>query len=597
MSKRLSKMGWIVLVALLCLSLIALPGCGGTPAEQEEEEEEEEGIPYMNDGMFIQMTIGEPETLDPAAAYDTTSGENILYAYEPLLYYKGESVGATPEEFTPLLAESWTWNQADATWTFKIRKGVKFHEGGDLTPSDVEYSFERFTVQDRAGGPAAVLDIPLLGVESYAETTWAAVDAMVKVSGDNVVFKLSSPGMKMIFLQCAANSWGAILDKEWCVANGDWDGTEADIQAHYQVEPNYLWTHMNGTGPWKLNQWEQGVQLKLEKNANYWGDPAPFDWVISQLAEEWTVRKETILAGDADYVNVPRQYIHELDGISGLQVHADLPGLLVFGFFMVLDIDPTSPYIGTGKLDGNGIPGNFFTDKDVREGFRETFDYNTFISQIYFGEADQVGSPVVSGVYGFNPNAQKPVFDKAAATEHFKKAWGGDLWTKGFKFTILYNSGNDMRKAACEILQKNLLSINTKFQVAVQPLAWRTGILPLIKTKMATTYIIGWQADFPHADNFIRPFMSTRGVFSAYQSYGNAEIDAKIEAALLEPDPAKQLQKYYELQQIFYDDCPGFMVAQPKSRRYFTNHIHGWYWNVMHNGEPGPLYEMSKSQS
>jgi len=595
MSKRLSKMGWIVLVALLSLVLVVWPACGGAPTEQEEEEEQ--GIPYKNDGMFVQMTIGEPETLDPAAGYDTTSGEAVLYVYEPLIYYKGELLGATPDEFTPLLAESWTWNEADLTWTFKIRKGVKFHEGGTLTPEDVEYSFERIMTQDRVGGPALLIDMPLVGVELYEDTTWAAVDASVEVSGDNVVFKVTNIAFKMIFLQTIANSWGVILDKEWCVANGDWDGTEADVKNHFQVEPNYLWTHMNGTGPWKLNQWEQGVQIKFEKNANYWGAPAPFDWVINQLAEEWTVRKEALLAGDADYVAVPRQYIHELDGISDLQVNKDMAGLLVFGFFMVMDINPTSPYIGSGKLDGNGIPGNFFTDKDVREGFREAFDYNTFINDIYYGEATQVGSPVIAGLVGFNPDAQKPVFDKAAAAEHFKKAWGGELWTKGFKFTMLYNSGNVMRKAACEILQKNLLSINSKFQAFVQPLSWGTGILPLIKTKDATVYIIGWQADTPHADNFVRPFMSTAGTFAQFQTYGNAELDAKINAALLEPDPAKQVQKYYELQQIFYDDCPGFMLAQPLNRRYFTKYIHGWYWNSMHTGEPGPLYYMSKSQS
>jgi peptide/nickel transport system substrate-binding protein len=597
MSKRLSKIGWIVLFALLCLALVGLPACSTTPAEEEEEEEQGVTIPYKNDGMFIQMTIGEPETLDPAAGYDTTSGEADMYVYEPLLYYKGESLGATPDEFTPVLAESWTWNEAALTWTFKIRKGVKFQNGDTLTPEDVEYSFERLMTQDRVGGPALVIDVPLVGVEAYADTTWAAVDASVEVSGDNVVFKLFDIAFKMIFLQAAANSWGVILDKKWCIENGDWDGTEADIANHYQVEPNYLWTHMNGTGPWKLNQWEQGVQIKFEKNANYWGAPAPFDWVINQLAEEWTVRKEAILAGDADYVAVPRQYIHELDGISDLQVHKDMAGLLVFGFFMVLDINPTSPYIGSGKLDGNGIPGNFFADKDVREGFREAFNYDTFIKDIYYGEAALVGSPVIAGLVGFNPNAQKPVFNLTAAKAHFQNTSFGDLTTIGFKFTMIYNSGNAMRKAACEMLQKNLLSISTKFQVSVQPLSWSTGILPLIKTKDATVYIIGWQADTPHADNFVRPFMSTKGTFAMFQSYGNAGLDAKINAALLEPDPAKQVADYYELQQIFYDDCPGFMLAQPLNRRYFTKYIHGWYWNPMHLGEPGPLYYMSKSES
>ena len=75
MNKKVTKIGWIILAALLCLSLILVPGCT-TPAEQEEEEEDGgPAIPYKNDGIFVQMTIGEPETLDPAAAYDNASGE------------------------------------------------------------------------------------------------------------------------------------------------------------------------------------------------------------------------------------------------------------------------------------------------------------------------------------------------------------------------------------------------------------------------------------------------------------------------------------------------------------------------------------------
>jgi len=594
MSKRLSKMGWIVLVALLCLSLIALPACGGTPAEQEEEEEEE-GIPYKNDGMFVEMTYGDPETLDPAAAYDNASGEELSYVYESLLSYDGiESA-----KFVPVLAESWTWNDAALTWTFKIRKGVKFHEGGDLTPSDVEYSFERSMIYDRLGGPAWMLFEPLLLAGEYAGLAFADVDAAVEVSGDNVVFKLADAGYKLIFLQTLCGSWGSIIDKEWCVEKGEWDGTAADAPNHYQVEDGatYLWLHMNGTGPWKLNLWDRGVQLKNEKFAGYWGDPAPFDWVITQIVTEWTTRKQALLAGDVDFALVDALYYSELDDIAGLPVIRDLPELIVTGFFMVMNISQTSPYIGSGKLDGNGIPGNFFTDKDVRKGFAYAFDYAKFITEVMTGNARQPESPVVKGLYGYNPNASKYTLDLEKAKTHFQAAWGGQVWEKGFKFTILYNSGNMVRKGAMEILQKNLLAINSKFQVAIQPLAWGTGILPLIKTHDATGYCIGWGADYPHAHNFIVPFMATYGTYAKYQSYGSAELDAKISAALLEPDPAKQLEKYYELQQIFYDDVPGFMISQPLSRRYFTKYIDGFYFNPMIAGQAGPVYYMSKSQS
>jgi peptide/nickel transport system substrate-binding protein len=349
-------MGWIVLVALLSLALVVLPAC--TTQGEEEEEEEQGPIPYKNDGMFVQMTIGDPETLDPAAAYDTSSGEQIDYVYEYLIDYKGTEAAA----FEPVLATEWTWSDADLTWRFKIRKNVKFHEGGTLTPEDVEYSFERAMIYDRLGGPIWMFFEPLLLAGEYAGLTFADVDATVEVDGDWVVFKLADAGYKLIWLQTIANSWGSILDKEWCVANGEWDGTAADAPNHYQVEDGatYLWTHMNGTGPWKLNLWDPGIQLKLEKFTGYWGNPAPFDWVITQKVEEWTTRKQALLAGDADLVYVPRMYIGELAGIEDLQPIKDLPELAVDSFSMNLAIAPTSAYDGSGQLDGQGIPGDFF---------------------------------------------------------------------------------------------------------------------------------------------------------------------------------------------------------------------------------------------
>ena len=582
----MKKILFISLAVVLALS-VSLIGCEG--------EGEGVAIPYENDGKFIQQNIGLGETLDPAAAYDTAAGEQIDYVYEPLLKYDGTS----SDVFEPILATAWVWNATALTWRFTIRESVTFHEGGNLTPEDVEYSFERSMIYDRAGGPAWMLFEPLLGCYTYGGTTWAAIDASVEVDGNDVVFTLIDAGFKMIWLQTIANSWGSILDKEWCVANDEWDGTEGDIVNHFEQADGttYLWDHMNGTGPWKLNLWNQAEQIKVEKFDGYWRTLAPFDWVITQLVEEWTLRKQAILAGDADRVDVPRMYIEELEGISDLTVLSGLPELAVVGLFFVQNISASSPYIGTGLLDGNGIPGDFFTDDDIRTGFCKAFDYDTFLADVMMGEAIQPGSPVVDGLFGYNPAAAKYSFCLTAAAADLQNAHGGVAWTKGFKFTLLYNAGNDMRKSACDMLAANLFAINPLFQVTVLPLAWSTGILPLIKTQMATNYVVGWGADYPHAHNFIYPFMHSTGTFSEWQSYGYPVLDAKIEAALLETNPATQETLYFELQQIFYDDAPSIMLYQPAGRRYFTKYISGFVFNPMTPGDAGPLYYMSKSES
>jgi peptide/nickel transport system substrate-binding protein len=459
---------------------------------------------------------------------------------------------------------------------------------------------------------------PLLGCDDYVElmpgyseswnmsehaadliAAYALVDPTVKVVGNTVVFTLVNAGFKLIFLQTIANSWGAILDKEWCITKGEWDGTAADVPNHFMVDDGttYLWNHMNGSGPWKLLEYTP-TQNKVQRFTGYWGDPAPFEYVVTKKVTEWTTRKAALLAGDADYVDVPRMYINELANITDLNPISGLPQLTVEGFFMVLNISPSSPYIGSGALDGNGIPGNFFNDTNVRKGFCYAFDYQKFLTEAMLGEGIQPGSPIVQGLYGFNPAASKYSLNLTLAKQLLQTTpTFGNLSATGFKFIMMYNSGNLVRKAACEILQANLLAIDPKFQVSIIPMDWKTGILPLIKTKLATCYQIGWGADYPHAANFVVPFMRTTGTYAKYQSYGSPALNAKIDAALLEPNPVTQLADYYELQQIFYDDAPGFMTVQPLGRRFFTKYIHGFYFNPMIPGNAGPLYYMSKSES
>ena len=621
MSNRFSKMALLVLIGLLCLALVAFPACTTTGEQQEEEEEEEEpggpAIPYKNDGLFVQMIIGLPETLDPPAAYDNASGEQLEYVYEGLVYYDREKTG----DFVELLATDWVWSDADLTWTFTMRDGVKFHEGGDLSPEDVEYSFERGMIYDRVGGPMWMLFEPFFLVGHYRNLipsydplseTWEAtdqelvdafalVDAAVEVDGNTVVFQLIDPAYKLIFLQsiCYPGS-GAIVDKEWCIANGEWDGTAADVPNHYQQEDGttYLWTHMNGTGPWKLNDFEQGVQIKVERFDDYWRDPAPFEFIITQLVEEWTTRKQALLAGDVDSVDVDKMYIPEIEGVADLLQIKDLPELVGVAVYFNQDIDMEgNDYVGTGQLDGNGIPADFFSDVDVRKGMCYAFDYETFLAEVMLGEALQVASPIVDGLYGFNPNAEMYDYDLAKAEEHFRAAWGGEVWEKGFKVTLLYNAGNDMRKAVCEILAENVFSINPKFQITVLPLDWGTGMVPLLRSYRLTTYVCGWGADYPHAHNFVVPFMATFGTFTEFMGYGSLELDAALQAALLETDPEEQLAKYYAIQQTWYDDPAGIMLYQTSGRRWFTKYIHGFYFNPMMSSDAGPLYYMTKSPS
>jgi len=214
----LKKILFISLAVVLALS-VGLIGCEG------EGEGEGEAIPYKNDGIFVQQTIGDIDSLDPAWSYDTASGEQIQYIYDTLLWYDGDDTDA----FVPRLATEWTTVNATQI-KFRIRTGVTFSEGGTLTPDDVEYSFERAMVLDRAGGPVWMFCYPLLhyyhtrdGAGVIRPGIGDVIDAAVEVDGEWVVFNLAWEFPMEQFRKILCSGWASIVDKEWCITNGEWD--------------------------------------------------------------------------------------------------------------------------------------------------------------------------------------------------------------------------------------------------------------------------------------------------------------------------------------------------------------------------------------
>jgi peptide/nickel transport system substrate-binding protein len=549
-----------------------------------------------NPGTFICATIGFWDSLDPAYAYDTASGEVIQQVYETLISnWETES----PTEFAPKLATEWTISPDGKTYRFKIREGVEFHNGETLTPADVEYSFERGMVQDYGAGPQWMIFEPLFGVGTVSSRTedglipLADIQSKIEVDGQWVQFNLAAPYEP--FLQILSQQWGSIVCKSWCMAHGDWDGTQASYEALNDPASGAspLQEIMNGTGPFKLERFETSVETVFVRNDNYWRTPASLERHIIKVVEEWTTRRLMLEAGDADMVDVPRAHINELEGVENLTVYQGLPVLANTAMFFQFAIDPTSTFVGSGQLDGNGIPLDFFSDPDVRKGFAYAFDYDTFIADAFLNEAIRPGSPIVNGLSYYDADAPKYAFDLTQAEEHLKAAWGGQVWEKGFTLTVAYNSGNLERKTACEILQQNLFSINPKFVVLIQVMQWPT-LLRSMYSSLIPMFQIGWSVDYPDAHNFIYPFMHSGGTFSAWQNYNNPTVDALIEQAIGSANPTERNSLYRQLDQLYYDDVPSVIQAQATGRRYFRDWITGYYFNPVIPGNAGNVYALKK---
>jgi peptide/nickel transport system substrate-binding protein len=544
-----------------------------------------------NPDKLIVATIGEPETLDPAWAYDTASGEVIFNMYETLIFFDRESV----DKFVPMIAtqvpsfENGLIKDNGTTIIFPIRKGIKFHSGRELTPEDVEYSLERVLVMDRDGGPSWMLLDPLLGVESTRDekgniiVSFEDIDKAVEVQGDSVVLHLKKPYPITTLFQILSQTWSSIVDKQCAIAHGDWDGTEKNWTKYNNPENPPLQEADCGSGPFMLDRWEHGKQVVLKRFDQYWRGPANFSEFIIMKVDEWSTRKLMFLRGDVDIAYVPRQNMKEVEGEPGIRIIKDLPTVANDALFFNFNISPTSPYIGSGKLDGEGIPPNFFQDKNVRLAFVHSIDYDRYISEAWFGEAIRTPGPIPQGLPGYFKDMPMYTFDLKKAEEYFKKAWNGQLWEKGFKLTILYNTGNVQRKTLAEMIKDKVESINPKFKIEVRAVEWPEYLKAMVRGELPV-FIIGWLADYPDPYNFVFPYMHSSGTFAAWQKYKNERVDKLVEELITTIDPKKREDICRELTRIYYEDVPSVIVDQPLGRHYERDWVHGWYYNPIYPG-------------
>jgi peptide/nickel transport system substrate-binding protein len=572
-----------------------------------------------NPDSYIEAVIGDLETLDPAWHYDTSSATAIFNIYETLVFYDGASV----DKFVPMLAESWTVSPDGSTYTFKIRKGVKFHEGGDLTADDVAYSFQRALLQDRSGGPIHMVIEPVLDVASIDELAKKEGDLKacqkvldaVTVKGDEVTIKLAFPFGP--FLQILAGSWMSVIDKEWAIARGDWDGKCDNWRKWWdpKAEASKLFDVANGTGPYKLVKWDKGKELILERNENYRLGPAKIKNYIRKVVPEWGTRLAMFEAGDADSIDVPRPFVAAMKPLvdaGKARMHGPLPGSIMQSGFMNFKVKEGSAFMP--KLGGEDKP-DLLNDLSLRRALNYCFDTPTYIKESWLGEAEQIAGVIIKGRLGYNPDQKPYEFSLAKCEEELKKAWGGKVWSDGMRIVFTFNQGNVARRFAAEMLERNLEDMNKKragrpiFSVDVLDLPWPTYLKALDAGELAVFWV-GWLEDYAHPHNWVHPYMFRTGTFAIGQNFDTTKdvefkpvyatfLEAKKYATLQdlfddlvvkakkEPDQrvgGRAEKIYFELNRLALEYAINIQNIQLQVRRYEQVWVKGWFYNPAYPG-------------
>ena len=557
-------------------------------------------------------------------------------------------------------------NDAGDVWTFNIRDGVKFHEGGTLEPHDVAYTFARALLQGRIDGyhtityevffgpnlsMASIKDFAAayIGKESFDDLTsdelvqvCEAVKSKVVADDDAGTVTYNTNGaIPYMFPLMAQQFLGGILDKEWMVENGDWDGECTTWQdfADPSAEDTILYNHANGTGPYVLDHYTSGEEIVLTAFEDYWrtepmwengpSGVASIPRVVFQNISEWGTRLAMFEAGDADYIYAPAQYRPQLDpyikyrcGVDESSCVEENPDGYIKAFRKLpqpaitpaqlnwnINTEGGNPFIGSGELDGNGITANFFSDVHIRKAFSYCFNYDAMIVDALANEGVQAQGPIPQGMMGYLDEPPLFSYDIAKCEEEFKLADvdgdgipagedDDDVWSKGFYMQIAYNTGNDTRRLSSEILKAGIEEVNPKFNIAVVGMPWpvmlnsrRAGKLPV--------YVGGWVEDYHDPHNWVNPFLYSQGAYGRIVNMdadNAAYFDDLILRGAAETDVAKRTAIYEEIQTQAQERAVDIWMYQVLEGVHFQTWINDYYYNpAMGNPGYGWIYAMSKS--
>ena len=582
---------------------------------------------------FVQMTFGEPETLDPHFDYES-SGANVLQnIYEGLITFDGPS----PTEFVPVLAESIpdpvTTESGGVQYVWTIIDGVKFHNGNDLTAEDVAYSLWRAMLQSDPNAPGFLLLESFLGIDDATElvdpegalvgdpetlktadaaTLEAACETVKSTAtfdnaGGTVTMNLAKPWGPFL-ATLAGGPWAAVIDKDWAVEQGDWDGDCKTWQNFYGIpsESGIIRDKTNGTGPYMLDHWTPNDEIVLVANPDYRKGVAALKRIVIKNVTEFGTRFAALQAGDADSISIGSKADEvqmntlvrdECDIATGACTTVNPDGILraYHGLvptgrtnaFFTFSVGEGSPLLGSGLLDGSGIPPDFFTDVHVRKAFNYCFDWDTYIRDVLLDDGAQSLALTLPGQPGYD-GTPTYTYDLAKCEEEFKastltSADGQSLWDVGFYFQMAYNAGNTQRQSIAEILAAGLQQVNPNFFVAPVAMPWPT-FLRAQRARQLPIFVTGWGEDIHDPHNWYQPHLT--GTYAVRQNMPEEMKDkyrGLIEQGVYEVDQAKRAEIYTQLNSMVYEDAPEIILAYVYNTRYEPLYLKGWAGSLNQN--------------
>ena len=441
--------------------------------------------------------------IDPSISF---SNDSVVMgnAYETLVFYNPPG---SEKVLSPQLATSWKSSEDGLTWTFNLRKGVKFHDGTDFSAEAVKYSVER-TINMGLG----------------AAFIWAPVEEINVIDDYTVEFKLS---------------YAAPLDLIASAGYGAWIFSPTCTQA--QGEKASEWFnegHDCGSGPYMIESREKGTRLVMTYFDDYWGGwkEGQFAKIVFEIIIDPVVAQQMLEAGEADATyGLTRVNLDALDARDDVTVYLNPSFQNLLGLFNMKK-EPTN-------------------NKLVRQALSYAVPYQQIIEGVMLGQATQAYGPVPAGMWGHSKDLFQYTHDLDKARELLAEAGYPE---GGFDLLLTYATGDLDEQQVGELWKAELakLGINLEVRALEWEPQWDLAMSdPMVAQDILVFY--WWPTYITPYDFLFNMFHCEEEILFNLGYYCNAEFDEMIDTAdaLSGSDRAEAERLFVEAQEILIEDA------------------------------------------
>lgn len=450
---------------------------------------------------------------DPSVMF--SNGVIVLNnVYETLLRFDPET-----KTFDPILATDYSSSDDGLTWNFKLREGVKFHDGTEFTAEDVKFSIER-----------------TMAIGQGASYIWFAIESIEVISDYEVQFNLMYPSAMDIAAACPYAAF--IMPSE--IAN------EADTY--------FEGGKAVGTGPYKLENSTMGDEVILTQNNEYWRswNENQFDKVIFKKTSETSSRRQMIEKGEADIISeLPAE------DIEALKLNKDV---------IVESVPSFTNLIGMFNTEKSTL-----LDANIRQALSYAFPYNDVVDHAAGGYAKQSIGVVPDGMWGHSDTIKQYNYDLDKAKNMLEEAGieAGEL-----SLLLTYLSGDEIEKKTAELYKAELAKIGVELEI--RGMNWESQW----EMSMATNpedrqdiFFMYWWPDIASPVSWMYSlFHSEEEILFNLSYYSDERVDTLIdEASGLGGDSINIAEtKFVEAQDIIVEDAASLFIID-KTTQWVMN--------------------------